>query len=179
MASLWTNNHDVKIMEVFGNFSYTGGKVITELIPWLPECFLNTNLQSRKWNIGPWHCVVMELQVRASQIDFWYIHGPLLERPKGRLLKVIRIIWCDSDAKSNKEASRLYSELLPSHADDVWMTCRQHADDMWTMCRWHVDNICHRPVKSHSHVIRTSSAHQPHIVHMSSTWDFNPKNISS
>ena len=62
----------------------------------------------------------------------------------------------------NKEASRLYAELL----------CRRCADD-----------ICHPPVKSHlkshSRVVCTSSAHHLHIVHMSSARDFNPKNIPS
>ena len=33
----------------------------------------------------------------------------------------------------NKEASRLYAELLPSRADDMHAS-GQHADDVWMTC---------------------------------------------
>ena len=59
----------------------------------------------------------------------------------------------------NKEASRLYAELL----------CRRGADD-----------ICHPPVKSSpkSNFFVSSTRHL-YIVRTSSARDFNPKNISS
>ena len=49
-------------------------------------------------------------------------------------------------------------------------------------CGWRPDDICHLPVKSHpkshSRVIRMSSAGHLHVVRTSSARDFNSQNIS-
>ena len=69
--------------------------------------------------------------------------------------------------KKNKEASRLYAELLPSRADDMHAS-RRHVDDMQMMCRWHMSSASEISPKislsCRLHIIRMSSAH--HVVCM-------------
>ena len=67
--------------------------------------------------------------------------------------------------------------------DDMWMTCGQHLDVICTWCGQHADNVWMTSVKSHpkshSRVIRASSAYRLHIICTLSARDFSPQTIFS
>ena len=160
--------------------------MITLLLSWKLNCQLWVK-HSGSSILNFWQTNILYVVFTKSLRCHWKNTQHLTLPQSGRCLNVtwLHFPWFIHWRRTsyNKEASRLYAELLPSHADemhasrqcvdDMWMMCRQCAGDVQMTCKWHMSFASEISpeisLSCHLHIVRILSTHHLHIICTSST----------